>query len=314
VLPQSRRRSTLTKWEWFVLSLVAAVIALSYVRPVYLLRATPYIRGGKQYVWPRETGAPEYAMVTSLRGLELGHLVAWDCFDSSGQPGTHRVWVVWNTHAAHALRNFPAEVGTTAVPTINSNFGSLFFSSHVWLPIFPLAYLTVRLACSFRQRWKTRLWNSVCALCVLTILWTGLKLVVNGDSFSIRWSDGSWIAQAGPTICLTLQGSDNNWEHGGESWRYEWSRWGFGYRRHVYQEHPKLNATYLSAPVWLFLVLLALPPLFWLRGWARTRQSFRDPAALPCTRCGYDLRATPERCPECGLEVGNPASASTAVF
>jgi hypothetical protein len=53
-------------------------------------------------------------------------------------------------------------------------------------------------------------------------------------------------------------------------------------------------------PIWQTLVL----PL-WITGLAifsRVRQRLRERRAKAglCIRCGYDLRATPDRCPECG--------------
>jgi hypothetical protein len=56
----------------------------------------------------------------------------------------------------------------------------------------------------------------------------------------------------------------------------------------------------LVAPHW-FLVLLfaATPSARVFMGWTR-RSPRRDGH---CPACGYDLRATPERCPECGTEI-----------
>jgi predicted amidophosphoribosyltransferase len=46
---------------------------------------------------------------------------------------------------------------------------------------------------------------------------------------------------------------------------------------------------------WALALLLSLTPTLWL-----LRR--RPRAAGHCPHCGYDLRATPDRCPECGAE------------
>ena len=62
----------------------------------------------------------------------------------------------------------------------------------------------------------------------------------------------------------------------------------------------------LVVPFWLIAFCFACPLAY-----AVLRRLFdpRDAGALLCRHCGYDLRATPQRCPECGcvpeLE-GNP--------
>jgi hypothetical protein len=54
-------------------------------------------------------------------------------------------------------------------------------------------------------------------------------------------------------------------------------------------------------PTWLPLLLLGILPAFTLRRLIARRQRRR--AGL-CRHCGYDLRATPDRCPECGAVPG----------
>lgn len=57
----------------------------------------------------------------------------------------------------------------------------------------------------------------------------------------------------------------------------------------------EISDSYLAVPFWLLLLLSIPMPSIWL--YVRTR---RGHIVGHCHHCGYDLRATPERCPECG--------------
>jgi hypothetical protein len=53
----------------------------------------------------------------------------------------------------------------------------------------------------------------------------------------------------------------------------------------------------IGVPFWLVTIVLASGPAWTITGSVRRRRSRLENL---CQQCGYDLRATPDRCPECG--------------
>jgi hypothetical protein len=78
-----------------------------------------------------------------------------------------------------------------------------------------------------------------------------------------------------------------------------WSKLGFDVRplRFSNQAKPARGAVELFVPFWFLAVAFLVVPVWTLLRLARVRRREREGR---CARCGYDLRATADRCPECG--------------
>ena len=68
-----------------------------------------------------------------------------------------------------------------------------------------------------------------------------------------------------------------------------------------------MNSYWLDSAAWLLVVVFGIVPGLWvgrfIRGWIRQSRGY-------CAACGYDIRATPQRCPECGAKIKSPLSSS----
>ena len=163
-----------------------------------------------------------------------------------------------------------------------------------------------------RHRLFTILSGLSLVLCLaLAVMWARSSFSIDvvekeyGSGRSSKFSSDTGILtlmlkSRGPAFPALPQGPWTWFSLPGESWmgvRWKWP----GYETRtlnlragiVIQKEARL-------PYWLPALLTAVSPVVWF--WRRQKAKHRQKPGL-CRVCGYDLRASPERCPECGTPV-----------
>ena len=166
---------------------------------------------------------------------------------------------------------------------------------------------------AMQRPWIANTLTVLCLLCALALcaLWAytyrrGMELDVNRPTFFYGTSADRghfsffWGHQRIPSpyvMRFTRSPIDQpRWLR--DNYPDSFARFGFGFGGH---SSPYYRLAVF--PFWLPTLLLTTCTALGLRAWRRRRRLRRDPHA--CAHCGYDCRATPDRCPECGANTPN---------
>ena len=144
---------------------------------------------------------------------------------------------------------------------------------------------------------------SLVLLLAATVLWVrSYQFAHNqaGESLNFRRTDPRWwvISHRG-TFTLCRQ---NGREWGQEFGKVEGLGFKFGGLH-----GPNGSLWNLQLPYWFATVVLLVSPALWVVRVRRNRRRWRSGL---CRKCGYDLRASGDVCPECGARVKKGAVAA----
>lgn len=170
----------------------------------------------------------------------------------------------------------------------------------------------------------------------------GLGAVADWPGFQrLRWQHAPFVPTDGPQTQMGMDLPQPNWNRswlglgvGVNYWMFAVRADGSGHistldgplpHRMVYMPYPEARwvpsplhySPYLkeygaSAPCWMLVLLLSIMPAAWVihRGRAAAH-AVRRKRVGHCRRCGYDLRESPNTCPECGTHVEPNHAAAT---
>jgi hypothetical protein len=122
------------------------------------------------------------------------------------------------------------------------------------------------------------------------------------DPHNGSWNPDDGLGGEGPTargrLYWTVRGPQQVAAPPGTRW---WQHLGFGASHFPTRKGQWHNDYYsIGFHPWIIALVSAPPPFVWLRGWFERRRRARRVERGLCVGCGYDLRASADRCPECG--------------
>jgi hypothetical protein len=137
-----------------------------------------------------------------------------------------------------------------------------------------------------------------------------MVLVSNGQ-IGWHWYRPELGMSAGPSVGPTIADTSTDLSRVGRAVSSQYGTravnwWGFVFARGSSVSSGDISVT--AVPLWFAFACTAILPVVWLTRVQRNRRNRCLRLSL-CTACGYDLRATPDRCPECGAAAG-PAGAA----
>ncbi len=168
--------------------------------------------------------------------------------------------------------------------------------------LFAIALLTLWIRSEFRGDWgyvttSTSVWMAGSGKGGLRVVWDQNSLLVMAlmqSGRSREWSTASPVA-----VEKLLIGASDVWGIGP---RRNWHFPGFAFTETYigvgtgFGGPPTITRSLYVWYGWLVALTAILPAWRALKWWKQRR--IKPPGA--CKNCGYDLRATPDRCPECG--------------